>query len=220
MAREIELKLPLTQSQYNFIYNFLLGKEKINGLEILNTPPLESIEKFDEYYSLYNTREESRVAGEPQVIRLRSEKISLLYETDSPTEKNFSENSLFNEKSFFCIKRKSVKNGVEFNEENETFVENPDVIRDLLLFSGYHKFFQKKKNALSAYCLLPEILLSSFHLELERVNGLKYIEVEVTEEKESPTKVRFALEKFISFFSLDPSKRDSRSWMEILSSTK
>ena len=55
-----------------------------------------------------------------------------------------------------------------------------------------------------------------FHLELEKVNGLKYVEVEVTDGADAADDVRVALEKFMELFGLDTSKRDKRSWMEII----
>ena len=55
-----------------------------------------------------------------------------------------------------------------------------------------------------------------FHLELEKVNGLKYIEVEETDGTDEADAVRNALEKFMEQFGLDTSKRDHRSWMEII----
>lgn len=58
-----------------------------------------------------------------------------------------------------------------------------------------------------------------FHLELEKVNDLRYIEIEVTDEQDtmlSADAVRVALGKFVELFGLDALKRDSRSWMEIL----
>ena len=74
------------------------------------------------------------------------------------------------------------------------------------------------------------ILLCEFHLELEKVNGLKYLEVEVTDEAEVEGKVnrlvlpansvRMGLESFVGLFGLDVSKRDGRSWMEILRGAK
>ena len=117
---------------------------------------------------------------------------------------------------FFCIKRKTIENGIELNREDETFVENPDVIRDLLLFSGYHQFFEKNKDAYGVYCHSNVLPGCDFHLELEKVNDLKYIEVEVTDGNDSADDVRMALEKFMEQFGLDTSKRDQRSWMEIL----
>ena len=196
MGREIELKVPLSEEEYDYIKSVITGKAKVEGLELCSD--CERLLKSDEYYSRYASRQESRAAGEPQVIRIRGELSG---------EKN---------SSFFCIKRKSLENGIELNREDDTFVEKPDVIRDILTLSGYHKFFEKKKDALSVYCSWEKLAGLHFHLELEIVNQLKYIEVEVTEEDCPADKVRHALEEFIALFGLDAAKRDSRSWMEIL----
>ena len=119
-------------------------------------------------------------------------------------------------KAFFCIKRKTIENGIELNREDETFVENPEVIRDLLLFSGYHQFFEKNKDSYGVHCQSVVLPGCDFHLELEKVNGLKYVEVEVTDGTDAADAVRGALEKFMELFGLDTSKRDHRSWMEII----
>ncbi len=206
MGREIEIKIPVTDEQYQKIHSVIIGKEKLSGVTICkhgDVPcPVEHILKSDFYFSKYETREESKAAGEPQVIRIRCEQ----YDKVPP-------------KAFFCIKRKTIENGVEFNREDETFVEKPEVVRDLLLLSGYHQFFEKRKDAFSVYCESEVLPDCEFHLELEKVNDLKYIEIEVTDEQDtmlSADSVRLALEKFVELFGLDASKRDSRSWMEIL----
>ncbi len=199
MGREIEIKLPLTDAEYDKIFSVISGDALLDGLEVKDRP--EHILKSDEYYSRYQTRAESKAAGEPQVIRIRSEKVA---------------GGLTNERAFFCIKRKTVENGIELNREDESFIEKPEVVRDLLLFSGYHKFFEKKKDAYGVYCRSVVLAGCDFHLELEIVNGLKYIEVEVTEGKALADEVRSALEKFVALFGLDVAKRDSRSWMEII----
>ena len=72
MGREIEIKIPLTDSEYEKIFSVISGEQKLAGVEVEDS--LEHILKSDEYYSLYNSREESKAAGEPQVIRIRSEK--------------------------------------------------------------------------------------------------------------------------------------------------
>ncbi len=199
MGREIEIKIPLTDAEYEKIFSVISGAEKLAGLEVKDKP--EHILKSDEYYSRYNTRAESKAAGEPQVIRIRSE---------SPA------GDKTNERSFFCIKRKTIENGIELNREDETLVENAGVIRDLLLFSGYHQFFEKNKDAYGVHCQSLVLPGCDFHLELEVVNGLKYIEVEVTDGTDKAEDVRVALEKFMELFGLDTSKRDKRSWMEII----
>ncbi|MBR1639961.1 MAG: hypothetical protein IJ688_11295 [Treponema sp.] len=218
MGREIEIKIPLSQEEYDFISSVIFCKSFIEGIALL-PQSLMHIIKTDEYYSLYNSREESRKAGEPQVIRIRSEKYERLSAEDADVgNENVNENGAGEpcEKSFFCIKRKSLENGIELNREDETFVSDANVIRDILNISGYHKFFEKSKDALSVYassCLLKN---GTFHIELEKVNNLLYLEVEVTDENLPADKVRSALESFIELFSLDSSRRDSRSWMEIL----
>ena len=200
MGREIEIKIPLNDAEYENLFDFVNGKKTFEGLTLTSSLP-ERILKSDEYYSRYQTRAESKAAGEPQVIRIRSE---------------LNKDSASVQKAYFCIKRKSLENGIELNREDETFVEKADVVRDLLQLSGYHKFFEKKKDALGVYCTSSLLKDASFHLELEIVNNLKYVEIEVTEEGTPADAVRGALEKFVALFGLDPSKRDSRSWMEII----
>ena len=200
MGREIEIKIPLTDAEYEKIFKVISGDAKLDGLDVA-VDGLEHLLKTDTYFSRYDSREESKAAGEPQVIRIRSEA---------------SVGDKTNERSFFCIKRKTIENGIELNREDETFVENADVIRDLLLFSGYHQFFEKNKDAYGVHCQSVVLAGCDFHLELEMVNGLKYIEVEVTDGTDNADDVRLALEKFMELFGLDTSKRDKRSWMEII----
>ena len=199
MGREIEIKIPLIDEQYDKIFSVITGAEPLTGVKVFGQP--EHLIKSDIYFSRYNTREESKAAGEPQVIRIRSE-VAVGDKT--------------NERSFFCIKRKTIENGIEFNREDETFVEKPEIIRDLLSFSGYHQFFEKNKDAYGVHCESVVLPGCDFHLELEKVNGLKYVEVEVTDGADAADDVRAALEKFMEQFGLDTSKRDHRSWMEII----
>ena len=232
MGREIELKIPLTDAEYEKIFCVICGKAQLSGVEVCSENgrafAFEHILKSDSYFSRYNSRAESKAAGEPQVIRIRSEQLF---------DDNDEKSGLADSKSYFCIKRKTIENGIELNREDETFVEKPEVIRDLLIFSGYHQFFEKKKEAFSVFCKSEVLENCVFHLELEKVNGLKYIEVEVTDDFDfaesgildnsfsescsakkclSACDIRLALEKFVALFGLDSSKKDSRSWMEIL----
>ncbi len=200
MGREIEIKIPLTDAEYEKIFKVISGQQTLTGVEVV-ADGLEHLLKTDQYFSRYATRQEGKEAGEPQVIRIRSE--------SSAGDKT-------NERSFFCIKRKTIENGIELNLEDETFVENADVIRDLLLFSGYHQFFEKNKDSYGVHCQSVVLSGCDFHLELEVVNGLKYIEVEVTDGTDKADDVRLALEKFMELLGLDTSKRDKRSWMEII----
>ena len=77
MGREIEIKIPLTDTQYDKIFSVISGKAKVTGVKLCTTHdvpcPLEHILKSDSYFSRYDTRAESKAAGEPQVIRIRKE---------------------------------------------------------------------------------------------------------------------------------------------------
>ena len=197
MSREIELKVPLTCEQFDRIEKILTQKEQLSSINIRG---LSHILKSDEYFSRYHTHEERIKNKELRVIRLRTEK------TDDGDEK-----------SFFCIKRKTIENGVEFNSEKETFVEDADVLRAFFEASGFIKWFEKKKDAVGVLCSLDSSGFEA-HLELEKVNSLPYIEIEYTEDDLPADQVRAGLEKILLALGVDPKKRDSRSWAEILES--
>ena len=187
MGKEIEIKIPLTDLEYDRIFNDIK-----DGAEHLR--------KSDEYYSKYDTREERIKNNEPPVIRIR---------TEQNVDKNQTE-------IYFCVKRKSIENGIEFNSENETLIQNGDPLRYFFDAAGYKKFFEKNKDAYSYYYTSDLYAGINFHLELEQVNGLKYVEIEVTDSELPADQVRAELKKFVEQLGLDTSKRDSRSWMEIL----
>jgi adenylate cyclase class IV len=197
MSREIELKVPLTCEQFDRIQKILTQKEQLPSINIRG---LSHILKSDEYFSRYHTHEERIKNNELRVIRLRTE------------------NDGKGEKSFFCIKQKTIENGVEFNSEKETFVEDADVLRAFFEASGFIKWFEKKKDALSVYATVAENSDFEAHLELEKVNSLPYIEIEYTKEDLPADQVRAGLEKILLALGVDPKKRDSRSWAEILES--
>ncbi len=197
MSREIELKVPLTCEQFDRIEKILTQKEQLSPINIRG---LSHILKSDEYFSRYHTHEERIKNKELRVIRLRTE------------------NDGRGEKSFFCIKRKTIENGVEFNSEKETFVEDADVLRAFFEASGFIKWFEKKKDAISVYVSLSEKKEFEAHLELEKVNSLLYIEIEYTKEDFPADQVRAGLEQILISLGVDPKKRDSRSWAEILES--
>ncbi len=194
MSREIELKVPLTCEQFDRIQKILTQ----NQLSSINIRGLSHILKSDEYFSRYHSHEERIKNKELRVIRIRTE------------------NDGKGEKSFFCIKKKTIENGVEFNSEKETFVEDADVLRDFFAATGYIKWFEKKKDALSVYATVSENSDFEAHLELEKVNSLPYIEIEYTKEDLPADQVRAGLEQILLVLGVDPKKRDSRSWAEIL----
>ena len=59
MGKEIEIKIPLTDSEYDKIFEEIRGRA-------------EHLKKSDEYYSKYDSREERIKNNEPPVIRIRT----------------------------------------------------------------------------------------------------------------------------------------------------
>ena len=202
MGREIEIKIPLTSEEFDRIYDFLCLKKSIDGIKILGDDKNPCERKFflkkDEYFSKYKKEIERRENNEPQVIRIRTQD----FENDR--------------RSYFTIKRKVVEDGIEVNKEDETFIEDADVLRDFFALSGYSRWFSKEKKACGVYCTFSLFEGVTFHLELEIVNELKYVEIEVTDTKGSANDIKEGLTQFVKALHLNPQKKDSRSWVEIL----
>ena len=202
MGREIEIKIPLTSEEFDRIYDFLCLKKSIDGIKILgddkNPRERNFYLKKDEYFSKYKKEIERRENNEPQVIRIRTQD----FENDR--------------RSYFTIKRKVVEDGIEVNKEDETFIEDADVLRDFFALSGYSRWFSKEKKACGVYCTFSLFEGVTFHLELEIVNELKYVEIEVTDTDGSAKDIKAGLTQFVKALNLDPLKKDSRSWVEII----
>ena len=198
MGREIEVKIPLSKEDFDRLFDSLiLCKAHIPGVDVVSSSS-DLIVKRDEYYSKYNPREERRAAGEPQVIRIRTEEISGA------------------SKSYFTLKFKKKENGIELNKEDETFIQEPEVLREFFAEAGYHLFFDKVKKNYSANCQSDFFPGINFHAELENVNNLLYLEVEVVQEEGEADVIKQSLFDFLKQLGLNPENRDSRSWMEIL----
>lgn len=202
MGREIEIKIPLTSEEFDRIYDFLCLKKSIDGIKILGDDKNPCERKFflkkDEYFSKYKKEIERRENKEPQVIRIRTQD----FENDR--------------RSYFTIKRKVVEDGIEVNKEDETFIEDSNVLRNFFALSGYSRWFSKEKKACGVYCTFSLFGGVTFHLELEIVNELKYVEIEVTDTDGSAKDIKAGLTQFVKALNLDPLKKDSRSWVEII----
>ena len=213
MGKEIELKVPVSQEQFNAIYQKIYVQKNHENIIILESST-DKISKSDEYFTRYNSREEMIKYNEPQVIRIRTE--------------------IINDKkqSYFTIKRKTLENGIEVNKEDETFLENDEALRILFEEAGYKRWFYKEKSSYSSYCVLEEGAgQTRFHLELVTVNGMNYVEVELVidddevgskagvKTKKPETNLKAELEKFIVALGLNPADKDSRSWYQIISET-
>ena len=230
MGREIELKLPLNEQQFMTILNLVCGFE--NNSEISFELP-ELIYKSDEYYSQYENHQE-RLAKEPRVIRIRTEK-TLDNFSSCLKNKSFCEIKSWliqkqNEnsgdlKAFFTIKTKQIENALEFNKEYETALDDPDVLREFFKKTNFACWFSKQKIAFGVMVKavnvekpqnLQNVENLLFHLELELVNGLPYVEIENTQEDVSAEKVKTGLEDLLKLLNLDKIQKESRSWVEII----
>lgn len=234
MAKEIETKVRLTEEQFVHIFNLMVGSE-VNS-EINLTYP-EYLYKKDSYYSKYKTRAERISHGELKVIRIRKEEklidesarnilfgikkwqnySSLMdFRNSICTEEKLSQKNMYDQEVTFTVKHKVLENGVEFNEETESVINNEKALEVFFENADYIRWFNKEKLSFSTYINFvsnPELV---FHSELETVNGMPYIEIEYTKDEPSPDVVRKNLEKLISSLGANLSNKDSRSWVEIV----
>ena len=102
------------------------------------------------------------------------------------------------------------------NKEDETFIQDANVLRNFFELAGYKRWFYKEKKACGVYCSFEQFLDVTFHLELEIVNNLKYVEIEVTDTACSSRDVKQSLNDFVKALNLDPQKKDTRSWVALL----
>lgn len=216
MGKEIELKIPLSQVQYDDLYKKIFVEKNCTGVKVLDSSS-EQIYKHDEYFTKYATLEERAEKNEPQVIRLRTESVR------------------GDKQCFFTIKRKTVQNGIEVNKEDETLVFDENVLRLFFEEAGYRRWFNKEKKAYSSHCVLDEII---FHLELVEVNKMLYVEVEVVSDDDTAetenklcgkgsadlcgqkklpeNNLKAQLEKFVLALGLNPADKEPRSWYDII----
>ena len=233
MGKEIELKIPLSQAQYEELYKKIFVEKKCAGVKVLDSSG-EQIYKHDEYFTKYATLEERAEKNEPQVIRLRTESVR------------------GNKQCLFTIKRKTLQNGIEVNKEDETLVSDENVLRLFFEEAGYRRWFNKEKKAYSSHCVLDDENEASdcgigqvklgqtiFHLELVEVNKMLYVEVEVVSDDDTAetenklcgkgssdlcgqkklpeSNLKAQLEKFVVALGLNPADKDGRSWYQIIS---
>ena len=233
MGKEIVLKIPLSQVQYDDLYKKIFVEKNCTGVKVLDSSS-EQIYKHDEYFTKYATLEERAEKNEPQVIRLRTESVR------------------GDKQCFFTIKRKTVQNGIEVNKEDETLVSDENVLRLFFEEAGYRRWFNKEKKAYSSHCVLDDENEASdygigqvklgqtiFHLELVEVNGMLYVEVEVVSEDDTAetenklcgkgsadlcgqkklpeSNLKAELEKFVVALGLNPADKEPRSWYQIIS---
>lgn len=222
MGREIEMKIALTSQEFLSVYKAIYGEEKYSQIQF---GEVQLLFKQDKNFSRYKTHEERKASNEPKVIRLRKEEILEINKPLDFSNQDMSKVSDYfksfcrpsnKHQSFFTIKYKTKQDGIEFNKEDETFVEDQNVIEEMLEIAGYECWFTKEKCAWSSHCKCSALDNTDFHLELEAVNNLLYLEVEVTDSDKTPDLIKNGIIEFIKILKINPEHKDSRSWVEIL----
>lgn len=174
----------------------LLSEEEYKDLKC-NNNWTEVHNKSDLYYSKYGSIEEGRQHGEP-ITRIRNEDY----------------------KCFFTLKKKTIENGVEINQEDETEISDVYPIEQLLLDSGYGVVFRKSKHSLGKTITISK---HKFHVELEIINQKVYaLEIECTEGESSAIDVRTFLFEAFKYMGIENSEErfEHRSWMDIIKEAK
>ena len=216
------------------------------GLGEKNNCALESIPDFSNFQEIKKwIFEQKDVLPSQKTAAGTERKQSGNLEERSNDSPNFHQAS-----AFFTIKTKDIRNGVEFNNEEETAVEDAEVLRSFFSKTGFECWFRKEKIAFSSHCTVfqgaplsdndcsardaapsevgldksecnQEVEPLSFHLELEIINSeLTYLEIEYTENDAQPEFIRAQLENLVRRLGLNPAKKDSRSWVQIINGDK
>ena len=109
------------------------------------------------------------------------------------------------------FKEKSVIDGLEINEENETVISDPEVMEKLIIQMGGIKFFKKKK-------ITHKFEWRDFVIECCDVNNIgTFLEIEtVTESKEHAEEIKQQILTLFEKFEIDPQCIEERSYMELI----
>lgn len=214
MHKEIEFKVKISKEEFiNFLQNKEIWKSiYINGLMV----------KEDILYESTNG-----------VVRLRKNSSSSL---DEPLEEFLFKDNVIKSSinSDICYKEKKIINGYENNEESESEVANPETFVKIMKAVGSKEKFRKEKRSISigfdnlskfkrldwgSYGINPEFICVNqkyLYLEIEAIVDVspKYFIDEINESKIS--EVISILEEAVKTLGFDPSKKDSRPWMEIV----
>lgn len=152
--------------------------------------------KKDTYYSKCDTVAMRRTLQEP-LIRIRDTSQS----------------------QYLTIKKKSVKDNVEVNEELESNIgQSIEAVLELLKLNGYSVWFEKNKKSHRWSQILNHINLTC---ELVCVNGAYYyFEVEAADYNASEKSAIEALKECVKKYGLKWKNRDSRSWVDIIQNHK
>ena len=148
----------------------------------------------DVYRSLYATEAERKANNEP-MIRIRTENDA---------------------KHFLTIKRKSIQDGTEVNEEYETLIADIKPIEVLCP----HVWYEKTKVAIgySLKFINFDVHVEFVQVSVQNKDPIYAVEIEVTDDKVSVEMAKSAIKLAFTYLGFaDPeSKYEVRSWRQLL----
>lgn len=183
---EIESKILINKEKYEHLVADI-QKTRTFGLD-------KKVVRKDTYISAYETEEERKANNEP-MIRLRVENC---------------------QRNVLTVKRKQIKDGVEFNVEKETILGSKEPLLVLFPYTWY------EKTKVATGYVLPFINFD-VHVEYVEVSVLNKdpvyaVEIEVTDDNVSLETAKFAIKlAFENIGFKDPeSQYNNESWRKIL----
>lgn len=211
MANEIEFKVEITREQLLHFFSDRARNLKVHARA--------AYMKLDEYY-------EAGSKEKNEVIRIRGQ-----YPLDSVSDflgfphLGEDDNEVRGE-YYLCYKEKTIVDGSEVSNEYESRIEDPNVFRKIMASKNIPMYFTKRKKALKVvFRDEDDEMKEKYNIEFVIVNcRFYYIEIEwvsdFTDEYDTPDKVVKFLEEKIKLLGFDPSKKDSRTWKNIIESAE
>ena len=176
----------------------LTPEQYINIISSPETKSIKKLVKFDTYYSKFPSSKIAKEYGE-SLTRIRVE----------------------SDKSYLTLKHREVIDGFETNVENETQIENVNILKQLLTESGYAETFKKYKTSflLESYKVLDND--GEVHVELETIsNGkdkiLYALEIECVGEDIDPKYAKQCVIDAFNSYGFSSKKLEPKTWRELL----
>lgn len=184
---EIESKILISKSRFEELVALKNGERMT---------PMEHLESKDSYYSAYPSREEAIAHGEP-LVRLRR-----------TSGGNRS-------KCILTMKQKSIKDGVEYNEESESYISEGHA-EETIQMAFPNKWFTKIKEAYGFHCCDGHA-----HVEFVRVSSNKTtiyaVEIECTDVDDIDLAKEYIRIAFLTLGFKNPETQyNLTSWKDLL----
>lgn len=188
---EIESKILISESCFEE-FVALKNEERMT--------PMEHLESEDSYYSAYPSREEAIAHGEP-LVRLRKTRGGNTGNTSC--------------KCILTMKKKSIKDGVEYNEESESYISEGHA-EETIQVAFPNKWFTKSKEAYGFHCCDGHA-----HVEFVKVSSnnttIHAVEIECTDVDDIDLAKEYIRIAFLALGFKNPETQyNLTSWKDLL----